>query len=227
MTAPVLIFDLDGTLVDSAPDLTHALNHTLAAEGLSPVTLDDVRFMVGLGARRLIEQGVEWNGVTRTDDEIDLLLATFLDYYSRNLCVDTRLFPGAAEVITDLSTRHKLGICTNKPEELAVRLIVELGHAAHFPVILGADSLPYKKPDARHVLATRDRLDPAAGAIMIGDSMTDVSAARNAGIPVIAVSFGYSAIDPKEFGADILIERFADLPSAVGEIMRSGLLDRN
>jgi len=226
MPEPVLIFDLDGTLVDSAPDLTHALNYTLASAGMQTVELADVRRMVGMGARRLIEQGVARLGETRSEAEIEDLLGTFLDYYGRNLTVDTAFFPGTAETIEQLSARHKMGICTNKPEELARRLITDLGHEQRFPVILGGDSLPYKKPDARHILETRDRLERDAPAIMIGDSMTDVSGARNAGIPVIAVSFGYTATPPKEFNADALVDHFSDIPAAIEQIIQSGLLDR-
>lgn len=226
MSDPVLIFDLDGTLVDSAPDLTHSLNYTLTGDGLETAELSEVRKMVGQGARRLIETAVEWQGADRSTAEVDALLDIFLDHYSRNLCVDTAAFPGVAETVEQLARRHKLGICTNKPVDLAVRLVADLGYAGYFPVILGGDSLPWKKPDARHIDATRDRLAPGARAIMVGDSMTDIGAARNAGIPVIAVSYGYTAIPVADFKADVVVDHFADLPAAIDEIISSGLLDR-
>lgn len=220
MKSPALIFDLDGTLVDSAPDLATALNHTLGREGLSPVGLDDIRHMVGLGARRLIEQGIEFSGRHYADGDIDRLLGVFLDYYRRNLCRETALFEGAERVVRDLAAQHAMGICTNKPEDLAVDLIEQLGMRPFFPVILGGDSLPYKKPDARIFAETLKRLGEFDAAIMIGDSQTDVATARGAGVPVIAVSFGYTAVAPKDLNADILIESFADLPRAIDEVMR-------
>ena len=220
MTAPVLIFDLDGTLVDSAPDLTAALNWTLDQEGLPPVALDDVRHMVGLGARRLIEQGVSRHGRKMDEEQIDHLLGLFLEYYRDNICRETKIFPDVDTVIPALAARHPMGICTNKPESLAIDLMEKLGLRRYFPVILGGDSVSHKKPDPRHFQAVHHLLDAARPAIMIGDSKTDVTTARAANAPVIAVRFGYSTVAPEELEADILIDRFADLPAAIARLMR-------
>ncbi len=217
---PTVIFDLDGTLVDTAPDLTGALNFVLRAEGRVAVALAEVRHLVGLGARRLIERGLENSGGMLPESEIDRLLVSFLEFYSENLAVESRVFAGVAETLDEIAaTGARMGICTNKPEGLSVRLIAEVGLARHFPVILGADSVARRKPDPGHLLETIARLggDPDRS-VMVGDSENDITTARAAGVPVIAVSFGYSMAAPEELGADAVIRDFRELPEVLARL---------
>ncbi|MBI1181851.1 MAG: phosphoglycolate phosphatase [Alphaproteobacteria bacterium] len=216
-----VIFDLDGTLVDSAPDLTAALNHTLRGLSLPVVDEDAVRHMVGHGARKLIERGVAAAGTTLDDAGFDAAFAVFLDYYAAHVADRTRPFPRVVETLDLLAGRGvKLGVCTNKPQRLTDLLLGELGLAARFGAIVGADSVAHRKPHAGHITATVERLGgDLRRTVMVGDSQTDVDAARNAGTPVVAVSFGYTTVPAADLLADRLIDDFADLPEALSALM--------
>jgi phosphoglycolate phosphatase len=221
MTKPLyIIFDLDGTLVDSAPDLTSALNHTLGSLDLPYVDQDNVRHMVGFGARRLIEQGIEAAGVSLNDDEIEAALAVFLDYYRDHIVDQTRPFPGTRAALKKLQRAGVvMAVCTNKPQDLSEKVLASLKLNHFFKAIVGADAVVNRKPHADHVLATLTAMGGTAEhAIFVGDSATDVNAARNADIPVIAVSFGYSTIAPEDLGADDLIDDMADLGFAINDL---------
>jgi phosphoglycolate phosphatase len=217
-----IIFDLDGTLVDTAPDLTAALNAVLRREGRPEVPLDDVRHMVGRGARYLIERAMEATGSPATTDSVTDLMKHFIAHYDANIAVTSRPFERAETVATRLTDRgHKLGICTNKPEALALKLMSELGLRALFPVILGADSRPYRKPDPRHLVDTITGLGGnPTNAVLIGDSETDVKTARAANVPVVVVSFGYTEIPPRDLGADAVIDHFDALEQALTGLKR-------
>jgi phosphoglycolate phosphatase len=212
-----IIFDLDGTLVDTAPDLTAALNAVMRREGRREVPLDDVRHMVGRGARYLIERAMEATGAPADDRAITDLVQHFIAHYDANIAVTSRPFERAEEVVRRLSDRgHRLGICTNKPEALTFKLINELRLRALFPAILGADSRPYRKPDPRHLLDTIAALGGnPANAVLVGDSETDVKTARAANVPVVMVSFGYTEIPPHDLGADAVIDHFDALEQAL------------
>ena len=215
-----VIFDLDGTLVDTAPDLTAALNFVLRAEGRATVALGEVRHLVGHGARKLIERGLGTTGGMLPEAEIDRLLVSFLEFYSENLAVESRVFAGVAETLDEIAgAGAAMGICTNKPEGLSVRLIAEVGLARHFTVILGADSVARRKPDPGHLLKTIAHLggDPDRS-VMVGDSENDIATARAAGVKVIAVSFGYSMAAPEALGADAVIRDFRELPAVLARL---------
>ena len=217
-----IVFDLDGTLVDTAPDLTAALNAVLRRAGRREVPLADVRHMVGRGARYLIERAMEATGKPLDADAVTDLFDHFLIHYDANIAVTSRPFERAEAVAERLAKRgHKLAVCTNKPEALSLKLMSELGLRALFPVILGADSRPYRKPDPRHLLDTIAALggDPA-NAVLIGDSETDVKTARAAKVPVVVVSFGYTEIPPHELGADAVIDHFDALEQALKTLPR-------
>lgn len=217
-----VVFDLDGTLVDSGPDLTAATNHVLALAGRPPVTVEEVRDMVGLGARKLIERGLAHTG-GGTPEQAESLLRPFLDYYAKNICVDTKPFPGVEQALTQLQEAGiAIGICTNKPEALSHALVEILGWNRFFPVTLGGDSLPFRKPDGRHILAVVERLggDPAQ-TVMVGDSAVDVGAARSAGLPVVAVSFGFSTVPADELGADAVINHYDQLLDALATVHKA------
>jgi phosphoglycolate phosphatase len=212
-----VVFDLDGTLVDSAFDLTGALNHVLAAEGRARVPLDTVRHMVGRGARALIESGMEATGIPATDADIARMLPGFLDYYSDHVADESVLFPGVRDVLHELRDANvKLGICTNKPIALTHQLLRALEIDSLFSAVLGGDSLSFRKPDPRHILETLVLLGvPARDAVMIGDSIHDISAAKAAFMPVVGVTFGYSETPIAELEPDAIISAYSELPEAL------------
>ena len=208
---PVAVFDLDGTLVDTLPDLTEALNVSLESEGLVRVSLNDARNGVGHGARRMIEYAVTAQGVPAEEERVSRMHARFLEFYRDNIAVSSRPFPGAETALTVLSERGiLLAVCTNKYESFAIELLETLGMAGRFAAIAGGDTFGVSKPDPLHLTRT---VEAAKGgrAVMIGDSNADVGAARAAGIPSIAVAFGYSTVPVRELGADALIDHFDEL----------------
>jgi phosphoglycolate phosphatase len=212
-----VVFDLDGTLVDTGPDLTAALNHSLQLEGLAPVPLAVVRDMIGHGARKLIERGIAYHQSAISPERLDILWQAFLDFYNDNICIYSMPYPGVIDALAGLEARGiQLGICTNKPETLSHKLIDSLGMAKYFQANLGSDSLAVRKPDPQHLLGTLAAMnaDPQS-AVMVGDSMVDVNTARSAKIPVIAVTFGFTDIPAKDFGADALLDHYDRLGQAL------------
>lgn len=221
LTLPeTIVFDLDGTLVDTAPDLTAALNAVLAREGRGQVPLDDVRHMVGRGARYLIERAMEASGPPATPEAVGAMVRHFLDHYDANIAVTSRPFDGVEAVLGRLKAKgHRLGVCTNKPEALSLKLLRELNMLDLFPVVLGADSQTYRKPDPRHLTDVIEGLGGRRdGAVLIGDSETDVKTARAAQVPVVVVSFGYTEIPVHELGADRVIDHFDALETALASL---------
>ncbi len=218
-----IIFDLDGTLVDTAPDLCRALNHVLEKHRQPTVHEETVRAHVGKGALKLIERGMAESGDVVDGDFLKQLEKEFLIYYKANIADASRPFPGAVDALDELARQDALlGICTNKREALSRQLLDELDLLHYFPVVLGADSLDVHKPDPRHILETVERLGGRPEkAIMIGDSATDVEAARNAGVPVVVVSFGYTSQRPESLGGDRLIDHFDELGPVLGELFRA------
>lgn len=216
-----VLFDLDGTLVDSAPDLTGALNFTLASLDLPEVEEDSVRDMVGFGARRLIEQGVEAAGVDLNDDEIEAALQTFLDYYAEHIVDRTRPFPGTRKALETLRREGAvMAVCTNKPQALSEAVLQRLKLRHFFGAIVGADKAPERKPHKAHAEATMAAIKANPDqCIFVGDSATDVGAAHNAGLPVVAVSFGYSTTPVAELGADDVVDNMMDLPGAIFDLI--------
>lgn len=213
MNLRAVVFDLDGTLVDTAPDLTRATNYVLAMRGRGPVSAADVRGMVGLGARHLIRRGFAATGEPVAEKEVEELFSLFLDYYAQNVAIDSRLFPGSQRVL-DLcrGSGLKLGICTNKPEALSRALIDTLGLAGYFEAIVGMDTIKVAKPDPRIYGETLRRLEVNGGrTVMVGDSETDVLTARAAGVPVIGVTFGYTSRPVAEFEPDFVADSYEEL----------------
>lgn len=216
-----IVFDLDGTLVDTAPDLAAAMNHVLALHGRRAVPLDRVRHMVGRGARVLMARGFSETGAPAEDRVIEELYGEFLDYYLKNIAAASRPFSGLPGVLARLEGEAvALGVCTNKPESAAHALLQALGLGGHFGAVVGGDTLPVSKPDPATALETLRRLDadPAA-AVFVGDSETDILTARAAGLPVIGVSFGYTEAPVETFGPDAMIDRFDDLPAAIEAVL--------
>lgn len=208
-----IIFDLDGTLIDTAPDLTRALNHVLESQRRAPLPEAEVRRLVGQGALVLITRGMAATGAPATEEALPDLLARFLDFYGENIAISSVPFPGVVETLDELAqNRARLGVCTNKPIGLTRPLFDALDMTRFFPAILGGDSLDVRKPDPKHLLETvRIAGGDPARSVMVGDSAADVDAAKAAGIPVVAVTFGYSATPVDRLGADIVIDQFEDL----------------
>ena len=222
MTArPTIAFDLDGTLVDTAPDLVDTLNLVLEEAGLDPVPYAEARNLVGGGARALIERGLAFEREKLPAFEVDRLLARFLVHYEAHLADRSRAFPEVGDVLGALAAKGALlVVCTNKLERFSLKLLQALGLAERFAVVAGADTFEVRKPDPGHLLGAVARAGGrSATAVMVGDSETDVLTARRAKVPVVAVSWGYSRIPAGELGADRLIERMNDLPSAVEELL--------
>ena len=216
MRPDLVIFDLDGTLVDTAPDLCAALNHALASVGRAGVDAATVRHLVGHGARALIERGLDATG--GNDPTLaERALPAFMDYYAAHIADGSRPYPGAEAALDALAADSvALAICTNKPVLLARQLLVALGWSARFAAVLGGDSLAVRKPDGEHVAATARAVGRGlVNAVFVGDTSVDVAAARAAGIPVIVVGFGFADRPPAELGADAVIAGFDALPVAL------------
>jgi phosphoglycolate phosphatase len=215
----VVAFDLDGTLADTAPDLTASLNHALGVLGRAAVPQESVRHMVGHGARALLEKGLAATGAI-TPALVDEGFPIFLDYYERNIAVGTRPYPGVEAAMDALAARGvRVAVCTNKLEGLARELIEALGWTNRFAAILGGDTLPVRKPDPAPLLETIVR-SGGGRAAFVGDSITDTDTARAARIPCVAVSFGFSDRPPEQLGADILIDHFDALIPALERLGR-------
>lgn len=217
---PTIVFDLDGTLVETAPDLISALNFVLDREGLRPIPLQAARNMIGAGARKLLERGLEAEGRTMTVPEIDRLTADFIDYYAEHIADASRPFEGLERALDDLTASGcRLAVCTNKLEWLSKRLLDQLGLSQRFAAICGADTFGVAKPDPAILQQTVARAGGELGStIMVGDSGTDIGVARRAGVPVIGVSFGYTDVPIAELKPDQLIHHMRDLPTAVGAL---------
>lgn len=206
----LIVFDLDGTLVDTGPDLTAALNHVLHGMGRQTVTEGAVRDMVGLGAAKLLERGLAATG-GGTPELVQAGLADFLEFYAANICVHSRPYAGVEEALDRLSAAGaRLAICTNKPVAMSQALVAALGWNGRFVANLGGDSLAVRKPDPLHLAETVARAGGGRTAF-IGDSIVDVMTARAAGVPVIAVSFGFADRPAAELGADALIHHYDEL----------------
>ncbi|EIM25429.1 HAD family hydrolase [Microvirga lotononidis] len=222
IVSPIAVFDLDGTLADTAGDLVGTLNVILDREGLAPLPVAKARDMIGAGARALIERGFEAAGKELAPAYLDELFRQFMVHYGENICVRTQLYPGVAAALDRLEEAgFILAVCTNKVEEHSVKLLDELGVGRRFAANCGRDTFPYFKPDPRHLTLTIERAGGSPSrAVMIGDSRTDIVTAKNAGIPVIAVPFGYTEVPVRELGPDLVIDHFDDLFAAVQAVMR-------
>ncbi len=217
-TITTVLFDLDGTLVDSASDLQRALNRLLASQGREEVTVEAVKLMIGDGVKKLVERGFEATGAIPKDEVIDGLMDGFIEDYEANSAVLTRPFPGAKRALETLKKAGtRMALCTNKPHGAALEILGEFGLDGYFEEIVGGDSLGgIKKPDPRFLLETLKRLgvDPA-NAVMVGDNQNDVDASRGAGLRVVVLGHGYTRTPPAELGADALIEHFDQLAEAL------------
>ncbi|HTT46742.1 MAG TPA: HAD family hydrolase [Pseudolabrys sp.] len=221
MAAPTIVFDLDGTLIDTAPDLVDTLNVVFTREGWPPVPYEIARNQIGGGAKMMIKRGVAAEGITIAAEKLEQLFADFIAHYTDHIADRSRPFPGLIDALDELAARGcRLAVCTNKLERLSVLLLRQLNLANRFAAVCGQDTFGVQKPDPevlrRTVVAAGGSL---AQAIMVGDSMTDIRTARAAGIPVIAVDFGYTDRPVSELGPDRIISHFGQLQSAIAAIL--------
>jgi phosphoglycolate phosphatase len=217
MTAPTIVFDLDGTLVDTAPDLIATLNTILGREGLPPVAFAAARNMVGGGARHMIESGLRAEGLTPVAAEVERMVGQFIEHYAAHIAERSRPFPGVEAALDELARGGcRLAVCTNKLEWLSLKLLDALGLTERFAAICGADTFGVQKPDAAILHRTVARAGGHSdNAIMVGDAITDIAVARAAGIAVIAVDFGYSETPVAALAPDRIVSSFARLPAVV------------
>ena len=215
-----IVFDLDGTLVDTAPDLISTLNLVLAGGGLPPVAYDDARRMIGGGPRRMVERALIAAGRNVSTAERDRMFRIFIDHYSAHIADRSRPFPHLESVLQRLAGEgYRLAVCTNKLEWLSLRLLDTLNLSRFFAAICGQDTFGIQKPDPQMLRLTIRRAGgEVRRTIMVGDSMIDVRTARAANVPVIAVAFGYSEVAPETLNADRLVTSFIELPHAIAAV---------
>ncbi len=214
---PTIVFDLDGTLIDTAPDLVGTLNLILGQHDVPAVAYDDARAMIGAGVKPLLQRALASKGLQFAPDEIDRLYEEYLQLYAAHIADRSTSFPGLEAALDQLAADGCiLAVCTNKLEWLSVLLLDKLKLSPRFAAICGADTFAMRKPDPEMLRLTIARAGgDVAQAVMVGDSMTDVATARAARVPVVAVDFGYTEIPPAELGADRLISHFDALNAAV------------
>ena len=215
-----VIFDLDGTLVDTAPDLMRATNHVLESLGRRPISMEEVRSFVGHGARALLTRGLAATGGLPEGYDVEPDYVRFVDYYSQNIAEGSTPFPGLIRLLDRLKAEgFGLGVCTNKLEGLSVQLLEALKLSPYFGAVVGPDTLGIAKPDPRPFREAVSRLGLIAPrALMVGDSETDILTARNAGVPVIAVPFGYTPKPVQDFGPDRMISHFDEAYEAIQDL---------
>jgi phosphoglycolate phosphatase len=215
-----IVFDLDGTLVDTAPDLIGTLNVIFTRHGLQAVPLETSRPLIGGGARVMIERALVAEGRNPSSADVDALYGPFVEHYAAHIADQSRPYPQVEMALDRLAgDGHRLAVCTNKLEWLSKRLLDTLHLAGRFAAICGQDTFGVQKPDPEIFRQTVRRAggDPRR-AIMVGDSVTDIRTARAAGAPVIAVDFGYTDVPVATLGPDRVISSFAALPQAIADL---------
>jgi phosphoglycolate phosphatase len=222
-SSPIVVFDLDGTLADTAQDLIATLNVVLSREGLAPLPFEKARDLIGAGAKPLIQRGFDVSNTALSEERLNALYAFFLDHYHHHIAVHTELFPGVLSALDQLAAKgFTLAVCTNKMESHALELLKTLNVIDRFAFISGKDSFSFFKPDPRHLTETI-RLaggDPAR-AIMVGDSKTDIDTAKAADIPVVGVTFGYTNVHVRDLGADYVVDHFDQMDFAVHSLLNA------
>lgn len=223
MSRPLVIFDLDGTMLHTAPDLLASLNHSIQALDLEPIASEDVNGLVGAGARAMIERALVLHRRTVNAADLDMLFDRFLDHYSRSMPGCTAPYPGLVDALDRLqSAQMSLAVCTNKTEAMARRLLELLDLSPRFDAITGGDTFDCRKPDGNHIRGTiRQAKGSPDAAVMVGDSVNDIAAAKDAGIPAIAVPFGYTDTPVDALDPDTVIPHFDELtPELVVKLIR-------
>ncbi len=220
MLKPIIVFDLDGTLAETAGDIIATLNHILVREGLSAIPMERAKELIGAGAKILLERGFRENGVAVEPEQLERLFQDFLVHYEANIINHSHLFDGVEEALAELTEAGcLLAVCTNKIETHSIKLLDLLGVGGYFEAIAGRDTFAFFKPDPRHLLET---ISVAGGdakrAVMVGDSRTDLDTAKAAGIPSIGVPFGYTDVPIDQLGPTLVISHFRELTGAVRKL---------
>lgn len=220
LAAPLIVFDLDGTLIDTAPDLIATLNVIFEREGIPPVPYATARNLIGGGALAMIKRGIAAEGRSVTPEKLDRLFADFIAHYTEHVADRSLPFPGLTDALDTLSASgHRFAVCTNKFERQSLLLLNHLRLAERFDAICGQDTFGIQKPNPEILTRTIAAAGGRPGhAIMIGDSDTDIRTARAAGIPVVAVDFGYSERPVAEFAPDRVIGHFSQLPDQIAAL---------
>ena len=217
----IIVFDLDGTLINSAPDLCYALNQTLSEINIPEITLQEVMGYLGDGALELIKRGItKYSNINNFDTE--LLRLRFLEIYDNCLLNKTDFYPNVLQTLKDVKKMDfTLAICTNKPELLAKRIINGLNGSSFFDIITGGDTYEFRKPDPRHLINTiLETGKKVEAAIMIGDSDNDINCAKKANIPSIAVNFGYSKVPVESLKPDLVMSDYINLTQHIKDIKK-------
>jgi phosphoglycolate phosphatase len=222
MTSPTIVFDLDGTLAETAPDIMATLNVILVREGLAALPLSKARELVGAGAKALIERGFRASGRPLGAAQLEGLFLDFLEIYAARTTDESHLFDGVAAALERLGAKGMtLAVCTNKPIRHTMLILDAFGISAKFAMIAGRDTYAFFKPDPRHLLHTiADAGGDPARAIMVGDSKTDIATARAAGIPVIAVPFGYTDVPIESLQPDVVMQHFDEIDAAIAGLIQ-------
>ena len=218
-----LLFDLDGTIIDSAPDVCASINQTLSTMGRPHITVDNTKALVGFGARTLCEKTLSITGEPGNEEDINFLLTGFLEYYRKNPSEHTVIFPGALKALNHFKDAGiQLGICTNKPEATCFPVLDSLELRHLFSSVICGDTMEFRKPDPRHVFHTLDDMGAdSSNAAFVGDSEADIEAANNAGLPSVLVTFGYCHMPFDNLKANAMIDHFDELDSALKAITPS------
>lgn len=218
---PTIVFDLDGTLIDTAPDLIDALNIVFGRQGVPPLPYQIARSLIGGGVKGMIVRGLAAAGRVVSGAELDILLKEFITHYSAHIADRSRPFPGCEQALAHLAAQNfPLAVCTNKIEALSVKLLDALDLVSRFAAICGQGTFDVMKPDPKMLQQTIVQAggDPRH-AVMVGDSITDIRTARAAGIPMIAVDFGYTDVPVRELDPDHVVGHFDELPLALMELL--------
>ena len=217
----VLLFDLDGTLADTNPDLHAAMNHILGQHGLAPLPQDKVRHLIGGGAAMILQRGFSEHGVTLSDADMAAATEEFVLWYDQNIDHGTRIFDNLMPILDRARGQNiKTRVDTNKREGLAAKLLFRLNLQGYFDVLVGGDTLATRKPEPEMVHTAITRLGGTPhNTVLLGDSEADTGAARAAGVKCVCVSFGYRRIPLEELGADAIIDDYADLPDTLDHLM--------
>ncbi len=217
MSHSAVVFDLDGTLVDTLPDLHAAVRALLGESGLDTPSAAEVRTMIGDGARSLVERSLAWADAPVDAAGLDAAFQRFLEIYGTAPCEASRLYANVEATLTALGAAGvRLGVCTNKPQAPSEAILEGLGIDRFFAAVVGGDAVPRRKPDPAHILDVLGRLGATPEAsVMVGDSHNDLAAARAAGVRCVLVDYGYTVVPAMELGADRVIADFAELEAAL------------
>jgi phosphoglycolate phosphatase len=217
----VLLFDLDGTLADTNPDLHATMNHILSQHGLAPLPQDRVRHLIGGGAAMILQRGFAEHGISLSDADMAAATAEFVLWYDQNIDRGTRIFDNLMPLLARARAHNiKMGVVTNKREGLAAKLLFRLNLQGYFNVLIGGDTLATAKPAPEMVQTAMTRLGGSVhDTVLLGDSEADTGAARAAGVKCVCVSFGYRRIPLEELGADAIIDDYAELPATLDMLM--------